>query len=277
MDNRSWKTISEIKDRKSEKTFLDVPNPKCPFHIHVDSSIIGTGSILVQEFPGGKRLVSINSQAFTKDEQKLSNLHRELRGIISALQSSEHFILGSPHPIEIFCNQKPLLNLWSQKKRLFHQFFRYQVIITQSTNLQIIWTPGKNLAFPDMLIRNVSLKDLNGHQLSQKKFPRILDFSTKPDVKCNIWLTTTAPLMMEMAISIPLFKHIWSKQRNFTLKKIVLTWFVQFSTRSHLKFFNVSDSFRESKDFNNRRKRASSTVGCGSRNSWKLLLWSWNQ
>ena len=37
-----------IKDRVGEETTLALPNPKYPFHIHVDSSSIGTGSILVQ-------------------------------------------------------------------------------------------------------------------------------------------------------------------------------------------------------------------------------------
>ena len=59
-----------IKDRISEETILAVPNHKYPFHIHVDSSSIGTGSILIQEFPSGKRLVSFNSRVFTKDEQR---------------------------------------------------------------------------------------------------------------------------------------------------------------------------------------------------------------
>ena len=36
-----------IKDRISEETILAVPNPKYPFHIRVDSTSIGTGSILV--------------------------------------------------------------------------------------------------------------------------------------------------------------------------------------------------------------------------------------
>ena len=40
-----------IKDRISEETTLAVPNPKYPFHIHVDSSSIGSGFILIQEFP----------------------------------------------------------------------------------------------------------------------------------------------------------------------------------------------------------------------------------
>ena len=61
------KLFQNIKDRISEETILAVPNPKYPFHIHVDSSSIGTGSILVQEFPNGKRIVSFNSRVFTKD------------------------------------------------------------------------------------------------------------------------------------------------------------------------------------------------------------------
>ena len=106
----------------------------------------------------------------------MSTLHRELCGIISALQTCEHFIIGSPHPIKIFCDHKPLLYLWARKGRWCHRFFRYQVIITQFTNLQIIWTPRKNLAFPDLLSRNVSWKDLNGHHLVHKESPKDIKF-----------------------------------------------------------------------------------------------------
>ena len=91
-----------LKDRISEQTILAVPNPKYPFHIHVDSSSIGTGSIWVQKFASGKRIVSFHSRVFTKDEQKMSTLHREFCGIMSALQSYKHFIIGSPHPMKFF-------------------------------------------------------------------------------------------------------------------------------------------------------------------------------
>ena len=179
--------FQDIKNRISEETILAVPNPKYPFHIHVDSSSIGTGSILIQDFPSGKRIVSFNSLLYKEwDEQKMSTLHRELCGIISALQTYEHLIIGSPHPIKVFCDHKPLLYLWAGKGRVSHRFFRYQVIITQFTNLQIIWTPGKNLAFPDLLSRTVSLKDLNGHQLLHKEIPKDIKFSTKADTKFSI-------------------------------------------------------------------------------------------
>ena len=43
------KRFQKWKDRISEETILAVPNVKHPFHIHVDSSSLVTGSILVQE------------------------------------------------------------------------------------------------------------------------------------------------------------------------------------------------------------------------------------
>ena len=81
------KLLQNFKDRIREETFPGVPNPKYSFHIHVDSSSIGTGSILVRDFPSGKLIVSFKSQVFKKDEQKMSTSHRELCVIVCALQT----------------------------------------------------------------------------------------------------------------------------------------------------------------------------------------------
>ena len=87
------KLFQSIKDRISEDTILAVPSTDYPFHIHVDSSNLGTGCILIQQFPDGKRIISFNSRSFDKAEQKKSTLHRELCGIVSALQTYEHYII----------------------------------------------------------------------------------------------------------------------------------------------------------------------------------------
>ena len=78
---------------------LAVPSTDYPFHIHVDSYNVGTGCILIQEFPEAKRIISFNSRVFDKAEQEMSTLHRELCGIFSALQTSELYFIGSPFPI----------------------------------------------------------------------------------------------------------------------------------------------------------------------------------
>ena len=104
--------FKEIKTRISEDTILAVPSTEYPFHIHVDSSNVGTGCILVQQFPEGKRIVSFNSRVFDNAKQKMSTLHRELWGIVSALQTYEHYIIGSPFPMNLYCDHKRILYLW---------------------------------------------------------------------------------------------------------------------------------------------------------------------
>ena len=151
------KLFQSIKDKISEDTILAVPSTDYPFHIHVDSSNVGSGCILIQQFPGGKRIISFNSRIVDKAEQKMSTLRRELCGVVSALQTFEHYIIGFPFPIYLFCDHKPIFYLWVCTRQLSHWFFRYQVIITKLQNLKIIWTPGSNVAFPDILSRNVAV------------------------------------------------------------------------------------------------------------------------
>ena len=168
--------FNSIKERIHNDTVLAVPSTEYPFHIHVDSSNVGTGCILIQQFPEGKRIISFNSRVFDKAEQKMSTLHRELCGIVSTLQTYEHYIIGLPFPIYLFCDHKPILYLWRRKGQLSHRFFRYQVMITKFQNLKIIWTPGLDLAFPDILSRNVTVEEYQMHQLPHKRIPRDIEF-----------------------------------------------------------------------------------------------------
>ena len=169
------KHFQSIKDRISEDTILAVPSTDYLSHIHVDSSNVGTGCILIQQFPERKRLI-FNSRIFDKAEQKMSTLYRGLCRIVSAIQTYEHYIIGSPFPIYLYCDNKPILYLWGRKGQLSYRFFRYQVIVTKFQNLKIIWTPGSNLAFPDIFSRNVLVEEYQKHQLQHEKLPRDIEF-----------------------------------------------------------------------------------------------------
>ena len=170
------KLFQSIKDRISDDMILAAPSTDYPFHIHVDSSNVGTGCILIQQFPEGKRIISFNSRIIDKAEQKMPTLRRELCGIVSALRTYEHYIIGSPFPIYLYCDHKPILYLWGRKGQLSHRFFRYQVIITKFQNPKFIWIPGSNLAFPDILSQNVTVEEYQEHQLQHKKIPKEIEF-----------------------------------------------------------------------------------------------------
>ena len=130
------KLFNSIKERIHKDAVLANPSTGYPFHFHLDSSNVGTGCILIQQLPEGKRIISFNSHVFDKAEQKMSTFHRELCGIVSALQTYEHCNIRSPFPIYFYCDHKPNLYLWGCKGKLSHRFFRYQVIITKFQNLK---------------------------------------------------------------------------------------------------------------------------------------------
>ena len=79
------KVFNILKEKFAHDIFLAIPNANYPFYIHADSSDLGTGCILIQQFLDRKRIVSANSRVFDKAEQKMSPQHRELCGMLSAL------------------------------------------------------------------------------------------------------------------------------------------------------------------------------------------------
>ena len=106
----------------------------------------------------------------------MSTLRRERCGIVSNLQIYERYITGSLFPINLNYEHKPILYLWGRKGQPSYRFFRYQLSITKFQNPIIICTPGSNLAFPDILSRNVTVEEYQKHQLLYKKKPRDIGF-----------------------------------------------------------------------------------------------------
>ena len=117
MDTRIRKKIQDVKNAMTAETELTIPNTKHPFFITVDASLLGLGAVLFQMNEENKiRVTSFDSRIHNTQEQKLSTLDRELLAIVYALQIYEILILGSPHPIYIFTDHKPLLHCFANKK-----------------------------------------------------------------------------------------------------------------------------------------------------------------
>jgi hypothetical protein len=171
------KAFQDMKDGLSKDTILAIPNTSKPFHIHVDASLYGIGCILIQEeSKDEKRIVSYNSRIFTPAEQKMATIHRELCGIIFALDTYEYLIIGSPFDIVVFTDHKPILFLFSKKGNLNARFFKYQLTLTKFQNLKIVWTPGKSLSLPDLLSRNQTLANIRELQSQHHMLPQELAF-----------------------------------------------------------------------------------------------------
>ena len=87
------------------------------------------------------------------------------------------FFIGSPHPIHVFTDHKPLLHCFTKKGNLSPQFYRAQMHLTKFSKLKIIHTPGKNLSVADMLSRSFTKAELQINQLKHKLLPPRIDFA----------------------------------------------------------------------------------------------------
>ena len=70
-----------IKNIIGEDKYLAIPSTEYAFQIPVEFSDVGFESIIIQQFPEQKRIISFSFWIFDEAEQKGSTLHRELCGI----------------------------------------------------------------------------------------------------------------------------------------------------------------------------------------------------
>ena len=182
-ENTPWKWTDEheslfqkLKMSLTSETELTVPNTKHPFFITVDASLIGLGAVLFHLNEQNKmKVISYNSRILNPQEQKLSTLDTELLGVVHALQIYEFLIIGSPHPIHIFTDHKPLLHCFTKKGNLSPRFYRAQMQLTKLSKLKIIHTPGKNLSVADMLSRSFTRTKIHKNNNPQEQKLSTLD------------------------------------------------------------------------------------------------------
>ena len=89
--------------------------------------------------------------------------------------------MGSPHPIHIFTDHKPLLHCFTKKGNLSPRFYRAQMQLTKFSKFKIIHTPGKSLSVAAMLSRSFTKTELQLNQLKHKQLPPQIDFALLQD------------------------------------------------------------------------------------------------
>ena len=113
----------------------------------------------------------------------------------------------------------------------------------------------KKLAFPDLLRRNVSLKYLNGHQLAHKDIPRDIRFFNQSGHEVQYLIDHNSSADDGNDDFYPIVCTHLGETKALHLKKDGTEMICAiFDSKSPKALFNVSDSFRESKNINNRRK-----------------------
>lgn len=129
-----------------------IPNKAKPFVLETDASEVASGAVLRQyDGNGDLKPCGYLSKSFTPTEQRYQIYDRELLAIIRALTTWRPYLLGSPHPVTVWCDHKNL-TYFKDPRLLTPRQFRWQLILSQY-ELQITHVAGTKLIQADSLSR----------------------------------------------------------------------------------------------------------------------------
>ena len=97
---------------------LKSPDYEKPFKLIIDSSDVGTGSVLVQEASDGlDHPVSYFSKKFLKYQKNYSVVEKETLGLVLALQHFDVYLGSTPFKIKVYTDHNPLTFLKTMKNK----------------------------------------------------------------------------------------------------------------------------------------------------------------
>ena len=153
----SWGSVEQaafdaLKRALTEAPVLAHPDPQRQWTVQTDASGYAIGAVLSQVQDDGKaRPVAYWSQKLSSAERNYSATERELMAIVKATEQWRVYLHGSPHPILLKSDHKPLVYL-NGKAELGMRLSRWMEALCDLT-FEIGYVKGKDNAAADALSR----------------------------------------------------------------------------------------------------------------------------
>ena len=133
---------------------LKSPGYERPFKLIIDSSDVGTGSVLVQEASDGlDHPVSCFSGKFLRYQKNYSVVEKETLGLVLALEHFDVYLGSTPFKIKVYTDHNPLTFLKTMKNK-DQRLVRWSLAL-QEYNLEIQRIPGSENVVADALSRYI--------------------------------------------------------------------------------------------------------------------------
>ena len=110
--------FDKVKLLLQKSPVLKSPDYEKPFKLIIDSSDVGTGSVLVQEASDGlDHPVSYFSKKFLKYQKNYSVVEKETLGLVLALEHFDVYLGSTPFKIKVYTDHNPLTFLKTMKNK----------------------------------------------------------------------------------------------------------------------------------------------------------------
>ena len=144
--------FDKVKLLLQKSPVLKSPDYEKPFKLIIDSSDVGTGSVLVQEASDGlDHPVSYFSKKFLKYQKNYSVVEKETLGLVLALEHFDVYLGSTPFKIKVYTDHNPLTFLKTMKNKN-QKLVRWSLAL-QEYNLEIQHIPGSENVVADALSR----------------------------------------------------------------------------------------------------------------------------
>ena len=144
--------FDKVKLLLQKSPVLKSPDYEKPFKLIIDSSDVGTGSVLVQEASDGlDHPVSYFSKKFLKYQKNYSVVEKETLGLVLALEHFDVYLGSTPFKIKVYTDHNPLTFLKTMKNK--NQRLVKWSLALQEYNLEIQHIPGSENVVADALSR----------------------------------------------------------------------------------------------------------------------------
>ena len=144
--------FDKVKLLLKKSPVLKSPDYEKPFKLIIDSSDVGTGSVLVQEASDGlDHPVSYFSKKFLKYQKNYSVVEKETLGLVLALEHFDVYLGSTPFKIKVYTDHNPLTFLKTMKNKN-QRLVRWSLAL-QEYNLDIQHIPGCENVVADALSR----------------------------------------------------------------------------------------------------------------------------
>ena len=144
--------FDKVKLLLQKSPVLKSPDYEKPFKLIIDSSDVGTGSVLVQEASDGlDHPVSYFSKKFLKYQKNYSVVEKETLGLVLALEHFDVCLGSTPFKIKVYTDHNPLTFLKTMKNKN-QRLVRWSLAL-QEYNLEIQHIPGSENVVADALSR----------------------------------------------------------------------------------------------------------------------------
>ena len=139
-----------MKDAFLHAPVLIMPDPTKRFTIESDASKWAMGAVLKQrDVNGDWHPCEFISKTFDQTQRNYDVRDQELLGIITALETWRHYLLGSPHKVTILSDHKNL-TYFKTPQKLNRRQAQWNLTLSQY-NLHLVHIPGKRMIQSDAL------------------------------------------------------------------------------------------------------------------------------